>query len=75
MIRQWIFGPGRNDVLGYPKGKVLQPQRGAGWKEMGECQAVFGLFAELKPGWKAPGQIQLGKITASAMGEFYKAKK
>jgi|AP82_1055514.scaffolds.fasta_scaffold73340_3 hypothetical protein len=54
MIRQWIFGPGRNDVLGYPEGKVLQPQRGAGWKEMEEYQALYGKFAELKPGWKAP---------------------
>jgi len=40
----------------YPEGKVLQPQRGEGWANMEAYQALFGKFAELKPGWKAPGQ-------------------
>ena len=41
--------------LDYPEGKVLQPQRGDQWESMTEYQALFGIFAELKPGWKAPG--------------------
>jgi arylsulfatase A-like enzyme len=40
----------------YPEGKVLQPQRSEKWENMTEYQALFGKFADLKPGWKAPDQ-------------------
>lgn len=40
----------------YPEGKVIQPQRSAVWSDMKEYQALYERFAELKPGWEAPGQ-------------------
>ncbi|MFK7822497.1 MAG: N-acetylgalactosamine 6-sulfate sulfatase, partial [Planctomycetaceae bacterium] len=40
--------------LDYPERKVLQPQRDEQWENMEAYQALFGKFAELKPGWKAP---------------------
>jgi arylsulfatase A-like enzyme len=40
----------------YPEGKVLQPQRNEQWENMEAYQSLFGMFAELKPGWKAPEQ-------------------
>ena len=40
--------------IDYPEGKVLQPQRDEEWAKMEAYQALFGKFAELKPGWKAP---------------------
>jgi hypothetical protein len=45
----------------YPEGKVLQPQRDEPWENMEAYQALFGKFAELKPGWKAPEQKSKNK--------------
>jgi arylsulfatase A-like enzyme len=42
----------------YPKGKVIQPQRGEEWSTMKEYQALYATFAKLKPGWNPPAKVK-----------------